>query len=639
MGCQNCSQSYPVTTGYIPSNCQSLPTCSSCNSDASGVVYNGPKLTCSNISPGTTLDVILQTIDPLLCAAYGNYSSYNTYCLAPITTQQQFVESISSYVCNTQSQLTTFTTNTFPNYQSVVSSQLLTITNPGIGCSATSASSSISLNGLLANYCTAFSNIDAALSLSGVNWSSCYTVSPAPTTIAQGFSTVLAQICLLKAAGSSTSLPVFNNTGACFSGGTTSDSLVTTINLMKAQICATGTLNTTAISWGCVTTPIGAQNLQDSIQNIVTQLSNITKTTPLAWSSDFTITNVDNTNPCLGKHVALAVPSTQDRYVAATSTDTSPGTLQQKLTAGTNVTLDFTTIPGQAIINSSGGVGTGDHKVATDSADSTPDYLYNKVEAGATLNGITITPSLDVGSSDHRVNFQANLDPVALFTALLNTAQTNPALLTLLCQTIQGCPSPCAAPTNISVSYSGGGSTTTTTTTTGGTSSTTTSTTSSSSTTSTSSSSTSSTSSTSTSSTSSTSTSSTSSTSSSSTSSTTSTSTTAAPSVNIYVGAQSGSTPPTSGVVTGGTITSQSPSGNVNANFVPFNATPQYCWCAIPAAYPKTKWYDTAINNGNIGGVSDLFTIVNTVTISAVSYSVYMTQYATQFVESTQFQP
>lgn len=105
----------------------------------------------------------------------------------------------------------------------------------------------------------------------------------------------------------------------------------------------------------------------------------------------------------------------------------------------------------------------------------------------------------------------------------------------------------------------------------------------------------------------------------------------------IYWGAQSSSTPPNSGQAVSQSTNSQNPSGDVVADFTSFNGSPQYCWVCIPAAYPKTKWFDTVINQGTIGGGGDLFTTFGPITISAVSYTIIMTQYQTQFSETTAF--
>lgn len=467
MSCTNCIQSTASITGFSSSNCTNSQ---GCYTNATCVVYSGPKLNCSGILTNDSLDIMLQKIDPLLCAGSGDYSSYNTYCLAPITTQKQFVESISNFVCTLNASFLTFVNTTFPAYQATVTAALLAITSPGLTCASAGVTSGDSLNTILTKYCTKFGSIDAAINMAGVNWSSCYTVSPTPTTIVQGFNTLIAQICLLKSeVANAAVLPFFDNTSSCLTGGTNNDSLATTINLIKNRLCLTGAIDITTLTWGCTTQPSNnAQDLQGTLQAILTQLSAVTRAEPTVWSGDFTITNVDSTNLCLGKHVALSTPSTQDRFVASTTSDLSPGTLQDKVTAGTNITLDYLTTPGQMIINSSAGVGTGDHKVIADVSDATPNYLFFKLEAGTPTFGISVTPSLDATTdpTDHQVQLSVAVDLVTLFTSLLNVVSSNPALSTLFCSTVAGCPSPCAAPSNVIVTYNTGTTSTTTTTTT-----------------------------------------------------------------------------------------------------------------------------------------------------------------------------
>lgn len=464
MACINCIQTTASITGFSPSNCVSLPSCAV---NASCIIYGGPNLQCSGIITNDALDIILQKIDPLLCQASGNYSGYNTYCLAPINTQQQFVESISSFVCTLNTSFNTFTGTTFPNYQASVAASIAAITVPAITCAIAGVTTADSVATILTKYCTTLTNLSTNVAMGAVNWSSCYAVSPTPVTISDGFNTLISQICLLKSqVGSAATLPTFNNTATCLTGGTSSDTLVTTIGLITTRLCQTGTLNNATLTWGCVTQPAGAQDLQTALQNILTQITVLTQAEPMTWSNDFTVTNVNNSNLCLGKHVALAVPSTQDRFVAATTGDASPGTLQTKVTPGTNITLDFITTPGQMIINSSAGVGTGDHKVLADSGDSTAGYLINKVEPGPATAGISITPSLDTGSANHLVQFQVGVDLVTLFTNLLNAVSGNPTLAALFCSVVSSCPSPCTAPTNVTVTYAPGTTTSTTTTTT-----------------------------------------------------------------------------------------------------------------------------------------------------------------------------
>lgn len=461
MACSNCGQSTTTVQGFIPANCQETSTCFM---EASCVVYTGPNLSCSGITTNTQLDTILQTIDPLLCAATGDYSTYNTYCLAPITTQKQFVESISNYVCTLNSTVTTFTGTTFPAYQSTVNTRFVALEVPGITCSSASVVNTDTLQQVLNKYCTKFGSIDTLLNISSANWNQCYVVSPTPTTPTQGFNALISQICLLKSqVSSAATLPTFNNTGSCLPAPlTAADTLVDTVNKIKTRLCQTGTIDTTTLSWGCVTQPAGAQNLQDTLQNILTKVTAISQALPSSWSSDFTVTNVSNGNLCLGKSIALAPLLTQDRFVASTTSDTSPGVLEDKVFPGTNVSLDFVTIPGKMIINSSGG-GTGDHKVAVDGSDVDPDYLGAKLQAGGTVYGVQVFPSVD--SVNEIVNLNVSINPSILFQALIDALSSNPTLYSNFCTAVAGCPSPCGAPSNVIVTYQQGTTTTTTSTT------------------------------------------------------------------------------------------------------------------------------------------------------------------------------
>lgn len=462
MACTNCTQSVPVITGFIPSSCMSLP---SCGLDASCVVYTGPALSCSGIATNDTLDAILQKIDPLLCAATGDYSTYNTFCLAPISTQQEFVESISDFVCTLRDDFDTFTGTTFPDYQSAVNTRFIALEVPGITCASAGVTNTMTLQQVLNAYCTKFGSIDTLLDVSGADWNSCYVVSPLPTNPQDGFDALITQICLLKAAvAGGAVLPTFNNVGSCLPAPlTTTDTLVSTINKIKTRLCQTGTIDTTTITWGCVTQPSGAQNLQGALQNIVTQLTSVTQTLPTVFSADFVVTNVNNGNLCLGKHVALAVPSAQDRFVASDPTDVSPATLQEKVTAGTNITLDFASTPGQMIINSTA-VASSNYQVKINVGDTSPGYLDTKLAAGPVSCGVQVTPSVDV--INEQIVFNISIDPVALLLCLIDGANDDPGAKDALCTLIASCPSPCDAPTNVQVVYQQGTTTTSTTTTT-----------------------------------------------------------------------------------------------------------------------------------------------------------------------------
>ena len=78
---------------------------------------------------------------------------------------------------------------------------------------------------------------------------------------------------------------------------------------------------------------------------------------------------------------------------------------------------------------------------------------------------------------------------------------------------------------------------------------------------------------------------------------------------------------------------------------VTFNASTEFLWMVHYASYTtKTKWYNTALNNGNIGGASDLFGPVNTELISSaqgywnnINYKCYISSFATTTSGSIEF--
>lgn len=465
MACTNCTQTTSSIVGFIPSNCSDPATCFL---DSGCVVYTGPALNCSAIVTNDNLETILQKIDPLLCAATGDYSTYNTYCLAPITTQKQFVESISNFVCTLRTDYNTFSGTTFPAFQTTTNSRLSLLEVPGITCSSAGVTNTDTLQQVLTKYCTKFASIDSAINPSSANWTQCYSVSPLPTTIIGGFNTLISQICILKGIVDANIgiPPTFNNVGSCLpTPVTAADSLVDTVNKIKVRLCQTGTIDTTSLTFGCVSNSVSSgTDLQGTLQNILSKVTQIAQSLPTVWSPDFTITNTDSGNLCLGKTVNLSATITPDRFVAATASDMSPGVLQDKLIPGTNVSLDYITSPGFVIINNTGGVGVGDHKVSVNSSDTTPNYLVAKILSGGQSNGIQVSPSIDTINEVMLLNVTVNLN--TLFQALIDTLSSDSTLYANFCAAIAGCPSPCNAPSNVTVTYQSGTTTTSTTTTT-----------------------------------------------------------------------------------------------------------------------------------------------------------------------------
>ena len=447
-----------------------VPTSTAGTTDAINVIYSGPNLPCSAIHTGDTLQTALSKIDAQICSSLGNIGTYNTHCLAPITTWQQFVETSSSVLCDLQTGLNQFLNTDFPAYQTTVTNQFTAITQPGIsGCAFTNILVGDSLTTVLTKLNNSICSIvNTNLSLAGVNWSQCFVVGSTPVTVAQGFTALINQICqlntLIQTGGGGGTLPTFNTVGSCLPSPNAADTLVSTVNKLIIRTCQAPTFDINALTWGCVTKPNNVTtDLQSAFQSVLTQVTTLTQNA-YTFSPDFVITAAGG-DPCLGKVVSLAVPLDQDRFVAATPADVSPGTLQDKLVAGTNVSLDYFATLGKVTINAST-AGAGDGLSFADSGDATKDFLINKIIGASPNFGISITPALDVTNASHKVVLNVNIDANAFVTSLLNTISSSQTLTAQFCTLVNSCPSPCQAPGNVTVTYSSLGTTTSTTTTT-----------------------------------------------------------------------------------------------------------------------------------------------------------------------------
>lgn len=451
MACNDCNQSNPLTfdtSWWNNSPCAQSSNCDGCTSTSSAcVIYRGPNLACSGIETDDSVEVALQKIDEQICTVNGNYSAYTFNCLPtwlgiPITTEGQFVDAITAYACEIATNLDTFVNTDFPNYQGEVELRFDAIEVPGITCASAGVTSLNTLNQILTKYCQKFEDIDDALDISGITWDACLTVVSPPTTLPEALQLLADQICTVNSAASA--LPTFNNIGSCLAAPlTSSDTLVVTVNKIKTRLCLTPTWDATDVTWGCIGAPVSATDLSEAIQNIVTRVQSQALAFPTFDGGDFT-TAPTSGDPCDGITVSLATPLNQDRFVASTAGDASPGTLQAKLTAGTNVTLDFISTPGQAIINSSGGADT--NEVLASNTDTTPGFLDAKINGGAD-SGISVIPTYNGGTE--QLDLQVSVDLEQLFDLLLDQLVVGSTLYNKFCEKVAGCPSPCDAPTNV----------------------------------------------------------------------------------------------------------------------------------------------------------------------------------------------
>jgi len=380
--CTDCNSSNISLTGtWFPGSPCASTDCGGNEISAACVIYNGPNLECSSVETLDNLEIALQKIDEQICAIIGDYSTYNMHCLpdwweAAITTQEDFVDAITDYVCTLNDLVDTFINTTYAANQIILDDRLVALEVPGITCASASVVDTDTLNQILTKYCTKFASLTTAISIASVTWNSCLTVVSTPTTIADGFQLLADQICILYGlVNEGGILPTFDNYSSCI-GGTSDDTLVETIELIKTRLCLTPTFDNDNLSSTCFDVPTDSTDLETLIQTMLDGLDSLQQNYVIFDGSDFVVTATDAGDPCAGITVSLATPINQDRFVASNASDTSPGTLVSKLTSGgsisfddssnTDVSLDITDADyGDITVTSTGSVWTIDNDVVT----------------------------------------------------------------------------------------------------------------------------------------------------------------------------------------------------------------------------------------------------------------------------------
>lgn len=470
--CPPCNSNSGSTPVYFTSIHQTFTDCECESCDCNGatmdtkcIFYTGPNLPCATINTNDSLEDILIKVDQKLCATLGNYAFYNKFCIddsASIATEQQFVEAISEYVCTLRTDLETFTETTFVEYQGEVETRLSELEVPAIECASAGVLDTDELQIVLGKFCTAITDIKDNLDVSGAAWDSCNTVDPNPTTLEEAFDVLIGQICAIQ--GGETALPTFNNTGSCLPGTlTTSDTLEDTVTKIRTKLCLTPEFDINALTWGCTVKPsTTATDLQSAFDAVLDKITTISQNLP-TFSADFDVTLTDGGDPCAGKTVALAASSAEDKWVAVDGADGSPGTLSQKIVAGTGISLDTTTTPGTMIINSTGGTGV-DVKVKVRTADPTAGFLEDKIEGSSSSTGIEITATTN--TVDNKVTIGSEVDFTVLWQRLIEILESDANAKAAFCEQVQSCLPDCVIPPNVTVIYQDTNQTTTSTTTT-----------------------------------------------------------------------------------------------------------------------------------------------------------------------------
>lgn len=420
--------SVPCPTSTCGCGCTSTTAspCTDNNIDSSNVIYSGFALTCLDIESGATVEEVLQAASQKICEATGSdFSAFDMSCLtneddSQITTQQEFVEAISNYVCNLE-----ITHNTFiEEYNTFVTeiTQIVEGNNEaGFSNDYLGIAEGDTVSEALEKVADAVEDLDARLDLSSVEWDVCgFTTTTAPTTIPQGFTTILDYICTLESTipTGSTSLPTFNNIGSCLPGTlTATDTLVATVNKLKEKVCSVD-YDLSGLTFGCVTS---GSTLEDVLQNMLTRMNLFSR---YAFDSSFDISNPGG--PCDVFTISVNTAAL-DRKVSSNGSDLTPGYLVDKLQAGTNITLDDTTTPGKVIIASSG---TGDHKVMVNALDPTPGYVIEKIDGVADSSG-ALTLAVGANGTNDLALITPTFDWEIMGTQLITEITSNPTLTSM----------------------------------------------------------------------------------------------------------------------------------------------------------------------------------------------------------------
>ena len=412
MACTACTPPDPSSYSNPYRPCLSTPSQCCEQTDATCIIYTGPALTCLSLPSGSNLQEFIQAADEVICQSGFVWGDYDTHCIknpddSDVSSMQEFVEDVTSFICDFKEEYDTFVETTYVEDLETIQDQVDAIKVPGLtSCGGLGITNTDTYLQVLGKYNTKICDILSAINTSTANWgSACIVTSPAPTTIIGAINALLTMICTVRSSiPASVTLPTFNNVGSCLPSPTTTDTLVATINKIKTVLCALPDFDADLIDVGC-SAPI--TDLQDAIQGLYAETSGLLLNTVRSVDTAiFALEDEDPEEPCTGKKLTLAAgASFTDKFVAVNVSDTSPGYLFDKLAAGTGVTLDTSTNAGKVTITAPGV----DTKVKADAADTSADYLINKIDGktdtsgaivltesyNATTDKVDITPSIN----------------------------------------------------------------------------------------------------------------------------------------------------------------------------------------------------------------------------------------------------
>lgn len=449
--CTSCNSNNNIVYYPVNNSQCSVTTDSSCSTilDTACVKYTGSNLSSINVLSNSNLEDILITINTKFSEITGiNWDQFDYSCLdasEAITTAQEFAEAISAYVCELNTEFETFSTSTFTDAITAINSSIEAIEEPNItSCSAVGILSTDTYSQVLTKLSTALCSTITAIDPSGANWSTFSVVSPEPTNVTDAFNIVIDWVNDLVTNPAEPTLPEFNTIGTCLPTPSANDTLYNTVVKLINKICELPELDIDELLWqSCIANPNegGGADLESVLNTLIQKLNEVYSLRITEFDSDFFETSYNTSgDTCTGTIVTLRNDiGLSDELVALDNSDTSPGFLLDKITAGSNISFDTVTAPGTVIIDCD----AEDNKVKADSGDTVSDYLINKI-AGKSDGDSAITLSESYNATTDKVDITPSFDWNIMAQKVMEAISSNNDRLTEFCALSCGC-QPCIA--------------------------------------------------------------------------------------------------------------------------------------------------------------------------------------------------
>lgn len=421
--------------------------------DASYIIYTGIPTSIIPITPGQNLELILQNIDAAINAhnTAPDYSTYSLGCMRgsyTINTTQQFAEATAAMLCSGLISATTFIGTTYPADQAIITSAISALQIPGLTYSPLSITNTDPVNTIFTKIFTGWTANATALSnaLYPTNTSWSY-LSATPVTLAAAFTDIIYHQQSQDTAISARQLtiPTFDNTGNCLSGGAT-DSIYDTVSTVISYICSLPVYTSSDLSWsGCISQ---GGDLESDIQSILDYTTAIAPNIVIGAGTGLTHISL---GACAGAHLAVDTTWSGLYKVMSRTSDTTPDYLYNKLQQGTGVVFSIVNPGANELVEVSVPAISNIGQVIVNSSDPAIGYIQDKIPSAVGDWGIAIQ---SYPSSDNtKLNLVPTIvDPAVFISNIMTYLSSDPNLLAQFCALQTQCAGcTCAAPTGLTV--------------------------------------------------------------------------------------------------------------------------------------------------------------------------------------------